>query len=254
MLQSYDSFYEGPRSSFHQRGRLLALQGALRHWLSALPKPVGVFAAHELRAWQVVEACRSSGLRVPDDVAVIGTDNDELLCELARPSLSSVPIPAERIGFEAAALLSKLMRGAKPPRRPKLFAPTRVNARQSSDVLAGADPEVTVAARFIRNHAHQPLSVDDVLRHVSISRRALEQRFRRVLDRGIGQEIRRVHLERAKELLATTLLSMADVAEQAGFSSMHYLSRVFRHDVGLTPSDFRRQAQAAVIGSAAQIQ
>lgn len=238
---SYQCFYEHPAKPYRQRGRLLALTAGLQRWLRALPKPAGVFACHDVWGLQVVEACRLTGLRVPDDVAVIGVDNDDLLCELARPPLSSIIVPAERIGYEAAAMLERLLRGAKPPRKPRLIPPPGVVTRQSSDVLAGGDPDVAAAARFIRAHGHRPISVADVLRAVPVSRRSLEQRFRALLERGLGEEIRRVHLERAKDLLATTALAVAEVAEQAGFASLHYLCRVFRQETGVTPTAYRRQ-------------
>ncbi len=237
-------YHERPARSYRQRGRLLVLNPGLQRWLRGLPKPVGVFACHDVWGLQVVEACRVTGLRVPDDVAVLGVDNDDLLCELARPSLSSIVVPAERIGFEAAAVLERLLAGAKPPRKPRLIAPAGVVTRQSSDVLAGGDPDVTEAVRFIRAHGHLPLSVEDVLREVPVSRRSLERRFRALLERGLGEEIRLVHLDRAKDLLATTALSIAEVAEQAGFASVHYLSRVFRRETGLTPTAYRRQVRS----------
>jgi LacI family transcriptional regulator len=234
-------YYERPARSYRRRGRLLVLHPGLQRWLRALPKPVGIFACHDVWGLQVVEACRLAGLRVPDDVAVVGVDNDDLLCELARPSLSSIVVPAERIGYKAAALLERLLAGVPPPRKPDLIPPAGVVVRQSSDVMAGGDPDVTAAVRFIRDHGHRPVRVEDVLRVVPVSRRSLERRFRAVLERGLGEEIRRVHLERAKELLATTALPIAGVAEQAGFSSVHYLSRVFRQETGLTPTAYRRQ-------------
>jgi LacI family transcriptional regulator len=243
-------YHERPARSYRQRGRLLVLNEGLQRWLRTLPKPVGVFACHDVWGVQVVEACRLMRLRVPDDVAVVGVDNDDLLCELARPSLSSIIVPAERIGYEAASLLQRLLRRAgrnanplaKPPLKPLLIPPFGVVTRQSSDVLAGGDTDVTAAVRFIRDHGHLPLSVEDVLRVVPVSRRFLERRFRALLERGVGKEIRRVHLARTKNLLATTALSMAEIAEQSGFSSVHYLSRVFRQETGLTPTAFRRQA------------
>jgi LacI family transcriptional regulator len=192
---------------------------------------------------QVVEACRLAGLRVPDEVAVVGVDNDDLFCGLARPSLSSIIVPAERIGFEAAAVLERLLAGAKAPRNPRLIPPAGVVTRQSSDVLAGGDPDVTAAVRFIRDHGHRPISVEDVLRAVPVSRRSLERRFRALLGRGLGEEIRRAHLQRAKDLLAATALSVTEVAGQAGFAGVHYLSRVFRQETGLTPTAYRRQVR-----------
>ncbi len=239
--QSLDSYYERPARSYRQRGRLMVLNKGLQRWLRALPKPVGIFACHDVWGLQVVEACRVTGLKVPDEVAVVGVDNDDLLCELARPSLSSIVVPAERIGYEAAALLERLLHRAKAPSRAHFVPPAGVVTRQSSDVLAGDDPDVAAAMRFIRANRHAALGVEDVLREVPVSRRLLERRFRAVLDRGIGEEIRRVHLERAKDLLARTALSMAEVAAQSGFASVHYLSRTVRLETGYTPTAYRRQ-------------
>lgn len=247
------AYYEQPARSYRLRARLLALEPRLQRWVQALPKPAGVFACHDVWGLQVVEACRVAELRVPEDVAVLGVDNDDLLCELARPSLSSVVVPAERIGYEAAALLDRLLAGDPPPREPILVPPLGVVARHSSDVLALRDPDVAAAVRFIRDHAHQPLTVTDVLRAVPVSRRSLERRFRQLLHRGLGEEIRRVHLERARDLLATTALSVAEVAEQAGFSSIQQLSRVFHQETGLTPTGYRRQTRNPAGGGSGRV-
>jgi LacI family transcriptional regulator len=235
------AFHERASVSFRRRARLLALQPSLQRWLRTLPKPVGIFACHDVWGLQVVEACRLTGLRVPDDVAVIGVDNDDLLCELARPSLSSIVVPAEQIGFEAAALLDRLLRGGRPPKQTRLVPVPGLITRQSTDVVAGGDGELSAALQFIRGQSHRPLRVSDVLRELPISRRALEQRFQAVLHRGIAAEIRRVHLERARTLLATTTLSVSEVARQAGFSSVHYLSRQFHRETKETPTEFRRR-------------
>lgn len=237
------TFHERPAPTYRHRGRLFHLNKAFLLWLRQLPKPVGIFATNDLWGLPIVEACRLVGLSVPDDVAVIGVDNDELRCELARPSLSSIEVPAERVGYEAAALLERLIDGAKPPAEPLLIPPIRVVTRQSTDVLAGRDHEVNTAVRFIRDHAHQPLSVEDVLREVPASRRSLERRFRSTLERSIGEEIRHVHLERVRDLLASTALRMDEVASRAGFASVHYMSRVFRQVMGMTPTEYRRQVR-----------
>ncbi len=243
---SLHSFHERPPSSYRHRGRLLHLNQTFRHWLALIPKPIGIFAANDLWGLPVVEACRLAGLNVPNDVAVIGADNDELRCELARPSLSSIASPAERVGYEAAALLERLINGAKPTPETLLIPPIGVVTRQSSDVLAGRDPQVTAAVRFIRENAHRRISVDDVMREVPMSRRSLERRFRTILERSIGDEIRHVHLERARALLISTALLMEEVADRAGFTSLHYMSRVFRQEMGMTPTAYRRQLRNPV--------
>ena len=237
------SFHERPAPAYRHRGRLFHLNQVFQLWLRQLPKPVGVFAANDLWGLPVVEACRIAGLSVPDDVAVLGADNDELRCELARPSLSSIVSPAERVGYEAASLLEHLIHGAEPPAKPLLIPPIGVVTRQSSDVLAGCDPEVTAAVRFIRENAHRPLSVNDVLRKAPMSRRSLERHFRSILERSVGAEIRHVHLERVRDLLASTALRMDEVASRSGFTSVHYMSRIFRRETGMTPTAYRRQVR-----------
>ncbi|WP_165228928.1 AraC family transcriptional regulator [Aquisphaera insulae] len=214
---------------------------ALPLWLASLPRPVGILASHDPQGVQVSEACRQAGLKVPDDVAIVGVDDDDLLCELARPSLSSVALPSERIGREAAALLERLLDGAPPPAEPILLPPLGVVARQSSDILAIPDPEVAAAVRFIRDQGGRPLRVDDVLRAVPASRRGLERRFRKVLRRGIWEEIRRVQVDRGKALLSGTDLPMSEIARRAGFTDGRMLSVVFRQETGQTPTEFRRR-------------
>jgi LacI family transcriptional regulator len=238
-----DHFYERRRRSYRQRGRLLVLDERLRRWLQALAKPVGIFAGHDVWALQVVEACRFAGLRVPEDIAVVGVDNDDLLCELARPSLSSVIVPAERVGYEAAALLDRLLAGQQPPRQPVFIPPPGVVSRQSSDVLAIEDPVVAQAVRFLRDSAHLPLRVADVLRAVPVSRRALERRFQAVFERGLAAEIRRLRIDKARQLLAESDLPMNRIAERSGFSSQYQLSRAFRREVGTTPTAYRSAAR-----------
>jgi LacI family transcriptional regulator len=242
----YDScacYHELPGRSYRERGRLLALSSGLQRWLRGLPKPVGVFAYHDLWGVQLIEACRLTGLRVPEDVAVIGVDNDDLLCRLSRPALSSIIIPGERVGWEAAAILDRLLQGKKPAPPAILIPPVGVVTRRSSEVLPSSDEELVAAVRFIADHARSPLQVSDLLRELSASRRSLEQKFRSVLRHGIAEEMRRVHVELAKDLLVTTSLSIAEVAEQSGFTSAQALSRIFRKEMGCTPGAFREQAR-----------
>jgi LacI family transcriptional regulator len=233
-------FHERGSHGFDPMGRLWALDEAVRRWVRALPLPVGVFAPNDLWGVQLSEVCRQTRLHVPEDVAIVGVDNDDLLCGLARPSLSSVAVPAERVGYEAARLLDRLLGGRAPPRQPLLLPPRGVVTRQSSDVVAVEDAEVAAAVRFIRDQAHRPLSVPDVLREVVVSRRSLERRFRGTLGRGLLGEIRRAHVERARSLLADTELPAGVVAERSGFSGPKQLSVVFRQMTGQTPTAYRR--------------
>jgi LacI family transcriptional regulator len=236
-------------SAFHERTRgvheptgLWLWDRPLLRWLASLPRPAGVLASHDTQGAQVSEYCRQLGFRVPDDVAIVGVDDDDLLCELARPSLSSVSLPGRRIGYEAAMLLDRWLRDGSPPKDSVVvLPPAGVVVRQSSDLLAIPDPEVGEAVRFIREHAHRPIRVPDVLRAVPIARRALERRFRKWLDRSISEEICRAHMERSRELLVGTDQTIAAVARLAGFHDGRQLSIVFRRETGMTPSAFRRR-------------
>jgi LacI family transcriptional regulator len=215
---------------------------------------VGLFACNDVWGCQLSEACRQSEVAVPEEVAILGVDNDDLLCELARPSLSSVAVPGEAIGFEAAALLDRMLRRgrgeARPGTRkpPLLLPPRQVVTRRSSDILAVDDPYVAEALGVIRRRSGRATSVDDVVDLVPLSRRSLERRFRNCLGRGVWEEIRRVQVERAKELLAGTELPMSAVAAAAGFSESKQLSVVFRQETRMTPTAFRRQTRPAGFG------
>jgi LacI family transcriptional regulator len=247
--RSLDCYLERDSPRFDPIEFLWALDEGVQRWLRSLPKPAGVFASNDIWGVQLAEVCRQADLRVPEDVALVGVDNDDLLCEMARPPLSSVVTAAGRIGQEAAAVLDRMLKGAAPPRRPLLVPPVGVVARQSSDVLTMEDPEVVAAVRFIRERAHEPISVGDVARRGTISRRSLERRFRAALDRGVGEEIRRAHLERARGLLANTALPMSVVAKQSGFSDQRQLSVLFRRESGQTPTEYRRLRGVSRLGT-----
>jgi LacI family transcriptional regulator len=212
-------------------------------WLAALPKPVGVLACFDERGFQVLGACRHAGLRVPEEVAVVGVSNDAMLCEMCLPPLTSIDLDAPRIGYEAAALLDRLMRGAKLPDRPLYVAPRRLVARRSTDVLALADPDVVAALRFLRAHACDGIRIDDVLRHLGVSERALERKFRHLLGRTPKAELLRVQVTRAKELLAESDVSLKAVAGRCGFGSERYFSDAFRRITGVRPGAYRRQCR-----------
>lgn len=214
---------------------------AIAHWLRKLPKPVAVMACYDLRGLQLLDACRRLAIPVPDEVAVIAVDNDALLCELAHPPLSSVIPNTRRTGYEAAALLDALMAGGQARGETHLIPPLGVATRQSTDVLAIEDPHVSRAVRFIREHACDGINVQDVLRAVPQARRLLEARFRKLLGRTPHAEILRVQLQRVKQLLTETDLTIEVIAERTGFAHSEYLSVVFRREVGLPPGRYREQ-------------
>jgi LacI family transcriptional regulator, galactose operon repressor len=214
-------------------------------WLRQLPKPVGLMACNDIRGQQVLNACRAIGVVVPDEVAVIGVDNDEVLCDLSDPPLSSVVPNTERIGYEAAALLDRMMSGEKPPRTPIFVEPVGVVTRRSTEVLAVEDRHVATAMRFIREHACEGIDVSDVLKAVPLSRSTLERRFARALGCSPKDEILRVRLERAKQLLAETELSLAIIAEKVGIEHSEYLNVIFKKRMRMTPGQFRAQSRAA---------
>lgn len=212
---------------------------AMARWIARLPKPVGVMACYDIKAQQFLDACRDAGVAVPDEVAVIGVDNDELLCELSMPPLSSVEPDSRRAGYEAARLLDQLLAGHKVPDEPVLIPPLGVTTRQSTDVLAIDDREIAQAIRFIREHACDGIAVADVLRVVPLSRRAFEKRFQERLGRTPHQEILRLKIVRAEQLLTETDLSLAAIAERTGFRHAEYLSVAFKRATSQTPGQFR---------------
>lgn len=213
-------------------------------WLAALPRPVGILACYDLRAREVLDACQVAGLRVPDDVAVLGVDNDELLCDLADPPLSSVAPNATRTGAEAAALLDQILTGSSVTPTAHLIPPVGVIHRQSTDILAVDDPDVASAVRFIRANAFRGIGVANILQTVPVSRRVLESRFIKVLGCTPHEEIIRVQLCRAKELLVHTDLPLATIAARVGFAQAGHLSVVFKKATGRSPGEYRRHPNA----------
>jgi LacI family transcriptional regulator len=212
---------------------------AIRTWLQSLPKPVAVFCCYDIRGRLVLDTCRSFSIPVPDRVAVLSVDNDELLCSLAHPPLSSIIPNAARTGYEAAALLARMMDGEKVPPECRVVGPTGVATRQSTDVLAVEDAHVGRAVQYIREHACEGICVDDVVTSSALSRRLLEGRFKKYLGRSPHEEITRVQILRVKDLLAHTDLPLAEVADRTGFRYVEYLSAVFKQKVGVPPGKYR---------------
>lgn len=216
-------------------------QERLSKWLVSLPKPIGIMTCNDERGLQVLDACRRAELAVPDEVAVIGVDNDAALCELAIPPLTSVDVHAEGIGYEAASLLDKLMAGkVKPSTKATKIPPRCVVIRRSTDTVASEDEEVGRAIRYIRANACKSLQVVDVLAYMGMSRASLQQRMKGMMGRTIHQEIQRVRMSRAQELLVNSELTIKQIARESGFASVQYMTRVFRATIGETPALYRR--------------
>jgi len=213
----------------------------LDQWIAALPKPAAVFCCNDIWAHRLMSAARRQGVDVPDQVAVLGVDDDELLNTVGALPLSSIAIPAAKVGFEAARLLEAALNGVTPPMLTTL-PPLCVVPRATTDVSSVDDHEVAQALQFIKSNVARPIQVDDVLEHLSISRRSLERRFRAVVGRSVAVEIRRAHLERAKQLLSNTTLSIEEVAAASGFTNATLLGVVFRRHVGESPTYFRRRS------------
>jgi LacI family transcriptional regulator len=213
----------------------------LQDWLRGLPKPVGVMACHDYRARDVVWACQDIDLNVPDDVAVVGVDNDSVECSMCLMGLSSVALPARQIGYHAAEMLDRMMRTGYRPPKPVLMPPVEVVVRGSSDVLAIKDDYVRQALQYIRAHAREPVRVNDVLANVPISRRLLERKFFQYLGKTPRQQILHAHVREAKRLLVETDLKVPAIATQAGFTQHQVFSRLFRAETGLTPTEYRHR-------------
>jgi LacI family transcriptional regulator len=219
-------------------------QNHLAKWLKSLPKPLGMMACNDVRGQQVLNVCQLIGASVPEEVAVVGVDNEQVLCELCNPPLSSIVPNPKRIGYEAAALLERLMAGENAPPQDMLIEPLGIVARQSTDILSIDDPEVAAAVRFIRERACQGVHVEQVVAHIAVSRSLLERRFRKYLGRSPQEEIRLVQLKRVKQLLEETELSLDSIAQLTGYEHSEYLSVVFKRMTGQTPGNYRRQSMA----------
>jgi len=220
---------------------------SLAQWLGGLPKPLGVMACNDDCAQRVMEVCKLAGLKVPDTIGIIGTDNDEVVCGLTDPPMSSIAINFERAGYEAAAALDGLMRGAR-------IVPDRITAvashvvtRRSTDFVAADELHLGRALRFIRDRARNGVSVDEVALSAGLSRRALEKRFRKQLGRSILEEIRRIRTDHIARLLVETDLPVAKIADLLGFPDTQHIARYFQADKKISPVAYRKTYGQAIV-------
>lgn len=213
----------------------------ISRWLKDLPKPLAIMACNDDRGRHVIEACKIASLKIPYEVVVLGVDNDELFCELSDPPLSSIARDTEAAGFEAAAVLDRMMSGRETKHSRIIVHPTHVVARLSSDILAIEDPEVAKALSFIKCHSRQRTQVDEVAEAVAMSRRNLHRRFVKTLGRTVHKEIRRTRVDLVVQMLLETDMTVSQIAYELGWSSEKHIAREFKAIKGVTPLVFRKQ-------------
>lgn len=231
----YPALVPGPGHSWYAEQKLLA------RWLSTVPKPAGLMACNDDRARMLAEVCRLQGIHVPDEVAILGVDNDEQVCRSATPPLSSIALATERAGYDAAALLASLMAGQTPAADSVTVFPTRVVPRQSTGILAVEDVHVVRALRFIRENSTRNLRVSDLVSVAGLSRRALQDAFVKHLGRTPIEEIQIRRVERIAQMLIETNMSIGTIAEAAGFEVSAHLARFFARHTGMTPLAYRKK-------------
>jgi LacI family transcriptional regulator, galactose operon repressor len=220
-----------------------AEQSRLTRWLETLAKPAGLMACNDDRARMVAEICRIRNIRVPDEIAILGVDNDEQVCRSANPPLSSIELATGRGGYEAAALLAALMSKSRPSRRVITVQPTRAVPRQSTDVLAIENPAVVKALRFARDNSNRNLRVSDLAAAAGLSRRTLQDRFLEYLGRTPMQEIHRCRVDLLSRLLLETNMSIGEIATASGFEIDAHVARFFSRQTGMTPMAYRRKSR-----------
>jgi LacI family transcriptional regulator, galactose operon repressor len=213
----------------------------LAQWLKTLKKPVGIMACNDERAMQIVEACKTASIKIPEDVAVLGVDNDELICNICSPALSSISVNFEQAGFQAAQLLDELMSGKQTLANTIFIGPTHIVARQSTNILNVKDKDVAAAIRFIYDNWRSNLQVNDVVVKTSLSRRVLEKRFRKILKRSINEELRRVRINNISRMLMDTNLTITQIASMFEWTDPGHISRYFKSEKGVSPIDYRTQ-------------
>ncbi len=230
--------YERPRGK--KIGSWEDEQSSIGAWILTLPKPIGIMTCNDDRGQHVLEACKVSGFRVPEDVAVIGVDNDALLCDLSDPPLTSVALNTESAGYYTAELLDRLMKGEPMNGQEIVVKATHVVVRQSTDVLAIDDANVAAAIRYIRQNAKKKILVDDVVFQTSLGRRSLEGHFRDAIHRSIQEEIRRVRTEQISKMLIETTMPISEITSVFNFTDVEHISRYFRREKGIGPREYRK--------------
>ncbi len=216
-------------------------QKFLADWLESLPKPLGLMACNDNRSQQVMEACKISNIKVPEQIAILGVDNDKFICDLSRPTLSSIILDTEGAGFKAAQLLHNLITGKTAKPEIIKIHPIGVETRRSTDILAIEDTDVARSVNFINENFRRNIQVDDVVAAACTSRRTLERRFNETLGSSINSEIKRLRTEHICRLLLNTSMTISEIARTMGFVETDHFSRYFGSIKGVTPIAFRKK-------------
>jgi len=231
-------FYKQPKSqaarTWYREETILA------EWLKRLPKPVGIMACNDDRGQHIAEACAIAKLDVPYEVAIIGVDNDDQVCDMSNPSLSSVALDVENASFSACSLLDKMMAGQKMPPQTVTVSPKRVVTRQSTNIVAVEDKLVSQALNYIHRNAKNLIQVDDVIKALDVSRRSLHDKFNKALRRSVYSEIKRVRIDLISQMLLETDMSISDIALNLGYDNTNHFARYFKQKTGISPIDYRK--------------
>jgi LacI family transcriptional regulator len=233
--------YQQPK--VRRRWSMEGEQNIIAEWLKTLPKPIAIMACNDDRGQDVLAACRIAGIEVASEAAILGVDNDELICDLSYPQLSSIATSTERTGYETAQVLDKLMKGQKIAESEKevVIWPLHVVTRQSTDIMSIEDTKVAEAVLFIRKHGRDTIQVGDVAEAVGLSRRALQQRFQKVFAHSVHEEIKSARVNQMARMLTETNLPISQIVRLLGYPDASNISRYFKQQKGISPSNYRKQ-------------
>lgn len=214
---------------------------ALSNWLKSLPKPIALMACDDNQGQHITEACKHAGIRIPEEVAVLGVDNDETICNLSDPPLSSIGLNSEKAGYTAAQMMDRLIRVKGTRIQDIIVEPMQVITRQSTDIYAANDQYIAMALKFIHQHIHANIHVADVLKHLPLSRRALEKRFQQITGMPVYKYICNLRIEKFAEKLCETEKNITEIAFESGFTDTKNISRQFKLLKGVTPYEYRKK-------------
>jgi len=214
----------------------------IKAWIQSLPKPIGLFCVNDDRAASIIETCRALEFGMPEDISILGADDDEYICDLENPPLTSVRVSSDQAGYEAAGLLHQMIQGTEKMEGQRIIAhASGITARQSTDILMVQNTEVRKALRFIRENINQPIRVTDVVDATALTHRALNDQFHKELGTSIGKQLTRARIDYIIRLLTDTDMQIQEIANTVGYDDDRHFSRFFKRATGLTPQAYRNK-------------